>query len=211
MQVSDQIHNVSFIPAEMSPRAAYQLLISLVVPRPIGWISSRGVDGSINLAPFSFFNAVGGNPPTVMVSISERRGEQKDTLRNLSETREFVLNVVSEELAQAMNATSGDYPYGDNEFLRAGLNMQPSSDVQPPRVFEAKAALETRVTQMLRVNGTGYTLVLGQIVRIHVRSDLVRENGTVNPELLKPLGRLGGPEYASLGQVIRMERSQVSR
>ncbi len=211
MEALEEIRDLSFVASEMSPREAYQLLISVVVPRPIGWVSSISKEGNVNLAPFSFFNAVGGNPPTVMLSIGKRRGEEKDTLRNIIAAKEFVLNIVSEELAEAMNLTSGDWPYGENEFERAGLTMLPSTDVKPPRVAEAKATMEVKFTQLMRVNGTGYTMVLGQVVRFHVRPELLRANGTVDPESLRPLGRFGGAEYTTLGHVMCMERPLVSR
>ena len=211
MEALAAVRDLSLVASELSSREAYQLLISVVVPRPIGWVSTISKAGGVNLAPFSFYNAVGGNPPTVMLSIGQRRGEEKDTLRNILATKEFVLNVVSEELAEAMNLTSGDWPYGDSEFEHAGLTMLPSTDVKPPRVAEAKVSMEARFTQLMRVNGTGYTMVLGQVIRFHVRPELLRANGTVDPELLHPLGRLGGSEYTTLGSVLRMERPLISR
>ncbi len=117
-------------PADLQPRDAYRLLISVVVPRPIGWVSTVGADGSLNLAPFSFFNAVGQN--TVMISVGQRKGAAKDTLRNAQETREFVVNIVSEDLAEAMNLTSGEYDYTVNEFDLAKLQTAASIEVKPP-------------------------------------------------------------------------------
>src|SRR5438552_7631164 len=106
----------SITPTDLHPRDAYRLLISIVVPRPIAWVSSVGADGTLNLAPFSFFNAVGGTPPTVMVSIGRRAGQPKDTLRNVQETGEFVVHIVERALAEAMNRTSGEYEYDVDEF-----------------------------------------------------------------------------------------------
>lgn len=193
-------------PADLHPRDAYRLLTSVVVPRPIGWASTLGADGSLNLAPFSFFNAVGGNPPTVLLSVGQRRGQAKDTLRNIQETAEFVVNVVDEALAEAMNLTSGEYDYAVDEFAAAGLTPAPSVVVRPPRVAEAKAALECQFTQVIPVQDTHYTLVLGRVVRFHIQDGLLRANGLVDAALLRPLARLAGDEYATLGRVFEMKR-----
>src|SRR5512139_3828236 len=127
---------ISIVPTDLHPRDAYRLLISVVIPRPIGWASTIGADGSLNLAPFSFFNAVSNMPLTVMISVGQRTGHPKDTLRNARETGEFVINIVNAELAEAMNQTSGEWPYDVNEFDRAGVTPAPSVDVRPPRVAE---------------------------------------------------------------------------
>jgi flavin reductase (DIM6/NTAB) family NADH-FMN oxidoreductase RutF len=201
---------ISIVPDELHPRDAYRLMISVVVPRPIAWLSSMGADGTLNLAPFSFFNAVGGTPPVVMVSIGRRADQPKDTLRNLQETGEFVVNIVDETLATHMNHTSGDWPYGTSEFELAGLTTAPSVDVRPPRVAEAPVALEARVTQIVPVNDTSYTIVLGRVLRYHIREDLLRPNGTVDTMLLKPIARLSGDEYATIGGVFSLVRPTVT-
>src|SRR5438132_2759827 len=119
----------SITPDELGPREAYRLFASLVIPRPIGWVSSLSSDGEVNLAPFSFFNAVGGPPPTVMVSVAERSrgagGGAKDTLRNVRETQEFVVQIVERRLAEQMNRTAGEWPHGVDEFAQAGLEAAP--------------------------------------------------------------------------------------
>ena len=199
---------ISIVPTDLDPREAYRLLISAVVPRPIGWTSTVGADGSLNLAPFSFFNAVGGNPPTVLISVGQRQGNPKDTLRNARETGEFVINIVNAELARAMNQTSGEWAYEVNEFDRAGVTPAASIDVRPPRVAEAPIALECRVTQIVPVIDTTYTLILGRVLRFHLRSDLLRPNGLVDALRLEPVARLGGDEYATIGRVFEMKRPQ---
>src|SRR5512137_1741912 len=190
---------ISIVPSELDPRAAYRLLISVVVPRPIGWTSTIGTDGSLNLAPFSFFNAVSNAPLTVMISVGQRQGHPKDTLRNAQETGEFVINIVNEDLAAAMNHTSGEFAYEVNEFDRAGVTPASAIDVKPPRVAEAPIALECRVTQIVSVIDTTYTMILGRVLRFHIRSDLLRPNGLVDALRLEPVARLGGDEYATLG------------
>jgi flavin reductase (DIM6/NTAB) family NADH-FMN oxidoreductase RutF len=199
---------ISIVPGDLEPRTAYQLLISAVIPRPIGWTSTIGTDGTPNLAPFSFFNAVSGLPLTVMISVGQRTGRPKDTLRNARETGEYVINMVDEALAVAMNETSGEWAYEVNEFDRAGLTPAASIDVKPPRVAAAPIALECKVTQIVPVQDTTYTLILGRVLRFHLRSDLLRPNGTVDAARLQPVARLSGDEYTTLGRVFAMKRPQ---
>ena len=197
-------------PNDLDPRDAYRLLISSVVPRPIAWVSTICADGSLNLAPFSFFNAIGGQPPTIMFSVSRRAGEDKDTLRNVRETREFVLHIVDEELAEKMNATSGDYAHGDSEFERAGLATAKSAVVAPPRVADAAIAMECRLTQLVPIGKGANTLVIGEVLRYHVRDGLLRDDYLVDATRLRPAARLGGEEYATLGTVFKMPRPSVA-
>jgi flavin reductase (DIM6/NTAB) family NADH-FMN oxidoreductase RutF len=198
----------SIVPTDLDPREAYRLLISVVVPRPIGWASTIGADGTLNLAPFSFFNAVSNMPLTVMISVGQRKGQPKDTLRNAQETGAFVINIVDEALAAAMNVTSGEWAYDVNEFDRAGVTPAASIDVPPPRVAEAPVALECKVTQIVPVIDTTYTMILGRVLRFHIRSDLLRPNGAVDALRLRPLARLSGDEYAALGRMFEMKRPQ---
>mgnify|MGYP005846047455 CR=1 FL=1 len=201
---------LSLAPDDMDRRDAHRLMLSLVVPRPIAWVSTLGADGTLNLAPYSFFNGVSGDPPIVMIAVSGRSarsgGGVKDTLRNAQETGEFVVNLVDETLAAAMNLTAGEWDYTVDEFALAGLEPAPSVDVRPPRVAAARAAMEARVHQIIPVAGTTSTMVLGRIVRYHFREDLLRPDGLVDAARLQPLARLGGPEYARLGEIFAMER-----
>jgi flavin reductase (DIM6/NTAB) family NADH-FMN oxidoreductase RutF len=193
-------------PEDLPPREAYRLLTSVVIPRPIAWVSTLGADGTPNLAPFSFYNAVGGSPPTVMFSVGQRAGGPKDTLRNAQETGEFVLNVVDETLARQMNTTSGEWPYEVNEFEMAVLATAPSLDVRPLRVAAAAVAMEARVTQIVPVQDTTYTMVLGRVLRFHIRDGLLRPNNAVDAELLRPVARLSGDEYATISALFSMAR-----
>jgi len=204
--IKTQTKTLSIIPEDLPLRDAYRLMLSIVAPRPIAWVSSIGADGTLNLAPFSFFNGVGGTPPTVMFSVGQRKGKAKDTLRNVQETGEFVVNIVSEELAEAMNITSGEWDYEVNEFELAGLETAPSIDVCPPRVALAPVAMEGKVTQIVPVVGTTSTMVLGRILRYHIREELLRPNGLVDATLVRPIARLGGDEYATIGRVFSMAR-----
>jgi flavin reductase (DIM6/NTAB) family NADH-FMN oxidoreductase RutF len=196
---------ISFVPAEMADAAPYHLLTSIVAPRPIAWISTIGADGMPNLAPFSFFNAVAGFPPTIMFSVSYRRREprEKDTLRNIREVGEFVCHIVDEAMAGAMARTAMDWPANVNEMEMAGLTAVPSTDIHPPRVAEAPVAMECTVTQIIPVEGATNVMVLGQVVRFHLRQELYRpELGLIDTIAMKPITRLGGPvEYTKIGEL----------
>ena len=205
--MDDPLYSVT--PEELAPRDAYRLLVSIVVPRPIAWVSSMGADGTVNLAPFSFFNVVGDSPPTIMVSIGRRGGKPKDTLRNVLETGEFVVHIVEPALAEAMNRTSGDWPYGANEFAVADLAAAPSQEVRPPRLAAAPVALEARLTQVIPVQDTRYTMILGRVLRYHIRPDLLDPAGLVNATRLRPVARLGGDDYTTVEQVFTMSRPRV--
>ena len=196
---------ISFVPSTMKDPAPYHLLTSIVAPRPIAWISTMNASGTPNLAPFSFFNAVAGFPPTIMFSVSYRRKEPriKDTLRNVQVIAEFVCHIVDETMAEAMARTAMDWPAEISEFDAAGLTAVPSCDVRPLRVAEASIAMECKVTQIIPVEGATNVMVLGQVLRFHVREDLYRpELGLVDTVAMKPITRLGGPvEYTRIGEL----------
>jgi len=200
---------VTLIPESMEARAPYHLLTSIAAPRPIAWVSTISVEGVPNIAPFSFYNAVAGFPPTIMFSISYRvrtKPKEKDTLRNVREVGEFVSHVVDEEMAGAMIKTSADYPYGVSEFEIAGLETLPSMEVKPLRVARAPVAMECHVTQIIPVEGATNVMILGKVLRFHIREDLYRSNGLVDTMRMKPITRLGGPvEYAKIGELFHLK------
>jgi len=205
---------VTLTPESMQARAPYNLLTSIAAPRPIAWASTISADGVPNIAPFSFYNAVAGSPPTIMFSVSYRvrtKPKEKDTLRNVREVGEFVSHVVDEEMADAMIKTSADYPYGVNEFKIAALETIPSMDVKPPRVARAPVAMECRVTQIVPVEGATNVMVLGEVLRFHIREDLYRSNGLVDTVRMKPITRLGGPvEYAKIGELFHLKIPNIN-
>lgn len=179
---------------------------ALVAPRPIGWISSLSPDGKVNLAPYSYFNAVASRPPLVLFS---SEGD-KDSTKNIRQTGEFCCSIVGLELAQQMNQTSAALPHGMSEFGFSGLTPAPSRLVKPPHVREARAALECRlldIIQPVTLEGTKADnfIVLGQVVGIHV-DDTIIEDGRVRADKLKPLSRLGYNDYAAVEQVFEMIR-----
>ncbi len=168
----------------------YKLLTDLVVPRPIAWITSAGDSGVVNLAPFSFFNAVGSAPPYVVVGIGNRdSGAPKDTARNIQTSGEFVVNFVTEELLAAMNISAADFPPDQSELEAAHLHTAPSVQVRTPRVAEAQVSLECRLfsSQALGAN----TLIIGEVVMFHVADQLVGPRMHIKD--FAPIGRLGSP------------------
>ena len=196
---------LTFVPGEMADPAPYRLLTSIVAPRPIAWVSTVNSDGAPNLAPFSFYTAVAGFPPTIMFSVSYRRREprEKDTLRNARQTGEFVCHVVDEAAAAAMIQTAGEWPASCNEIELAQLATVPAIDVRPPRIVSAPVAMECRVTQIIPVEGATNVMVFGRVLRFHIREDLYRpELGLVDTMRLKPITRLGGGvEYTRIGEL----------
>ena len=177
-------------PSQQSVANNYKLLTNLVVPRPIAWITSQNASGTINLAPFSFFNAVGSNPLYIVVSIGlNDTGAPKDTLANILAGGEFVVNLVTEDLFEAMNISAADFPPDQGELEAAGLEAAASVHVKVPRVARAQASLECKLhdTVALGVN----TLVIGQVVMFHVADELIGPRMHVNN--FAPLGRMGSP------------------
>jgi len=179
---------------------------ALVSPRPIGWISTQAKDGSLNLAPYSFFNALGTNPHLVMFC-SEGA---KDSYTNALETGEFVANLVSSDLIEQMNASSVDAPHGVSEFDYAGLTPEPSLLVRPPRVREAHAALECKVTEILRpkdLNGdpTNRYMIIGQVVGVYISDDALTD-GMFDVVKAGNVARLGYLDFSSVKEVFQRTR-----
>lgn len=174
---------------------AYPILAALVTPRPIAWVTTLNEDGSVNAAPFSFFNVFGAEPPLVIFAPGDRDdGSPKDTARNARRTGEFVVNLVDEPLSDVMNRTSATLPYGVSETDREGLSTFPSSTVAPPRIADAPAALECKVHSIQRIGEN--RIVLGIVHRVQVRE------GLIDPTTLRirqagyhPVGRMAVPDW----------------
>jgi len=186
-----------FDPAEMGSADTYSLLTQCIVPRPIAFVSSLSRAGVANLAPFSFFNAGGGNPPSIVFSpVTSRDTRFKDTLRNVEETREYVVHIAPYPLRERMNATSFEYPPDVDEFEIGGFTKVPSLRVKPWRAAECPVAMECRLFQVVR-HGAGphaANYVIGEILYFHIHEAVLSE-GRVDPIRLMPIGRLGGPFY----------------
>jgi flavin reductase (DIM6/NTAB) family NADH-FMN oxidoreductase RutF len=186
-------------PATLHVRDMYQYLIGAITPRPIAWVSTISPNNIPNLAPFSFFNGVAANPPTVVFSpVNRRDGSKKDTVLNLEKTPEFVVNIVSDSLAVPMNDSSAEFAYEVSEFDKCGVTPLKSEKVKPPRVQEAKIHMECVVHQIVHV-GEGplaANLVIGKIVLMHVSEDVLDEKKQIDPAKLDTIGRMGGEWYS---------------
>lgn len=176
-------------------RDRYKLLSGLVVPRPIGWIGTRREDGTYNLAPFSFFNVVSSNPPTVLFSGGSHADRPKDSVSLAEQAGEFTVNIVSEDVAPAMAVTSGSYTAQDDEFAIAGVTAVPGTTVGAPMVDESPANLECRVVQVIDLGKEGRTrLVIGEVVAVHVEEEVL--DGTrIDNDVLRAVGRMAGNTY----------------
>lgn len=196
-----------FAVAELTPRDAYKLLIGLVVPRPIGFATTLNADGTVNAGPYSFFNAFASDPCIVALGIEVKADRRdKDTARNILERREFVINIVDDALAEAMNVCAIDFPEGEDEVAAAGLTPAPSETVSVPRIAEAPAHLECRLWQAVPVVASR-TIVLGEVLHMAVRADAVdAEKLYVDPDRLDAIGRLGGPGYARIRDNFAIDR-----
>ncbi len=197
-------------PATLTWKSVYKILTGSILPRPIGWISTVDAAGLANLAPFSFFNAVCSRPPTVLFcpTVREFDAGPKDTLRNVRTTGEFVVNIVTETLAEAMNVSSTEFPPEVDEFQLAGLTAAPSMVVTPPRVAESPIHFECRLHQIVDLGaepGAG-AVVLGRIVHLHVDPSVLLGDDKIDLAALRPIGRLSGPSYCRISHVFQMPR-----
>jgi flavin reductase (DIM6/NTAB) family NADH-FMN oxidoreductase RutF len=192
-------------------RDAYKLLQGSVLPRPIAFVSSQDENGNANLAPFSFFTVISANPMMVCFSPMRRGtdGAKKDTLKNIESTKEFVINIVSEEFVQQMNDCAIEFPAEVDEFEASGLTKAVSVAVKPSRVKESKVHLECLLDQVLHFGGEeagAGSLVIGKVVHVHVADELY-ESGRINSEKLNPVGRLAGATYTlPLAKTFELQR-----
>jgi len=209
--------------SEIAHRELYNILLSSVAPRPIAWVSTLSPSGQPNLAPFSFFNCVCVSPPLLAFatalrppkdapcSPAELPGEAKDTLRNIRETKEFVINVVTYDLLQPMNLTSGEYDATINEFELAQVTPQPSTIVRPARVAESPVSFECKLRQILDFSTVpdGASLVIGEIVALHI-NDAYLKDGRIDRNSLDLIGRMGGMQYTRTTERLELARPKLS-
>jgi flavin reductase (DIM6/NTAB) family NADH-FMN oxidoreductase RutF len=196
-------------PGEHDPGDIYKFMVGVIVPRPIAFVSSVDANGVRNLAPFSYFTGCSTNPPVVCFCSAIRTGPRphKDTLTNIEATGEFVVNIVSEEIAEQMNKTAAEVPPEVDEFVLSGLTPVASDLVKPPRVAESKVQMECRLRQLVRVSEKpgGGILVLGDVLRFHVLDSLL-DGYKIDPDKLKAIGRMGGPTYVRTHDQFEMQR-----
>lgn len=183
---------------------------AVVAPRPIGWISTRGADGAENLAPYSFFNAVAYVPPQVMfasTSTKPDRGDTKDTVANIRETGVFAVNIVEFAMRDAMNRTSGPWPREVDEFSDAGIDRAECKTIECSFVARAAAALECRMTQIVKIEGESNFVVFGEVTGVHLRDDCMTD-GMFDLRKVQPLARLGYKDYAVVRDMFSLERPE---
>ena len=199
----------SIDPNDLQERENYKFLIGSIIPRPIAFVTSVNGDGVVNGAPFSFFNVVSSNPPMISVSVQRKNGQMKDTSRNIAANGEFVVHVVSEEFVRAINETAANLPPDESEIERAGLTLVPSDIVKVPGVQEAKVRFECTLEQKLTLggdeNGPGCDLLIGRVRKYHIEEDLYKE-GYIDKDKLRAMSRLAGNDYATIGDVVTIER-----
>ncbi|MFI4860605.1 MAG: flavin reductase family protein [Phycisphaerales bacterium JB063] len=196
-------------PDDLQPHEFYRYLVQVITPRPIAWVSTVSPGGVSNIAPFSFFNGVGANPPSVVFSpVNNRKGEKKDTLKNIEANGQFVVNVVSHTLAHQMNQSAYEYGYEVSEFEAAGIETLLSERIAPPRVAQSPVAMECETLQIINVGEgpLGANLVIGRIVMMHLADGVCSDQGVVDPAKLDTIGRMGGSDYSTTRDRFEMPR-----
>ncbi len=202
-------------PAEMSRSALYFALISVIVQRPIAWVSTQSTDGQLNVAPFSFFSGVTSDPPTLSIAVGTRDGAAKDTARNILATGQFVVNICNDALAQKMVQTSGEYGPDVDEFALAGLTPAASEVVTPPRVAGAPVSLECELLRCVDIESEDVPgevsshLIVGKILMIHADDAVIGDKDRVDPAKLDAVGRLGGAGYCRVRDILEMQRPKA--
>lgn len=189
---------MQFSPSDVRPAVFYQRMIHAIVPRPIAWVSTISSEGISNVAPFSYFTGVGSRPPSLLFCPANGRdGQPKDTLRNIQATGEFVVNVVSGAVAEAMNQSAGSYPPAESEFDACGLTEAASTCVNAPRVAESPVQFECEKLQIISLGEGpgGANIVIGRVVQMHIDDRVVGAKDLIDPDLLDAVGRMGGLSY----------------
>ncbi|WP_338666006.1 flavin reductase family protein [Pararoseomonas sp. SCSIO 73927] len=195
--------------ADLDKSAAYKLLTGVVVPRPIAWISTVSPAGMTNIAPFSCFTFVSAEPPMIGFNAGLRDGQRKDTVRNIVATGDFVVNVVDENLVDAMHRSAADYGPDESEIDLLGLPIVSSDFVTAPRIGSSPIGMECVLDRIVSFGRSGAEFVVGEVRRFHV-ADRLLSGSRIDTALLRPVARLAGPNYSTLGQIIRTQRSEVS-
>ena len=200
---------VSLDPATMAETDVYKIVAGCIVPRPIGFVSTISAAGIPNAAPFSFFNGISHAPPLLCLSIASREDNSgpKDTLANIVETGEFVVNVVDEALAEAQDRCAQRFAPDVDEMQATGLTAVPGIAVKAPAVLESPVNFECRLVQHIALPESAYTLVIGRIVHFHVRADILQPNGYIDPQRLQAVGRMTGNSYALTRDIFTLKHN----
>ncbi|QHW33905.1 flavin reductase family protein [Paenibacillus rhizovicinus] len=201
---------ISIDPASQSERDNYKFMIGSIIPRPIAWVTTMTPSGTVNAAPFSYFNIVTSKPPMISVSVQRKNGVMKDTARNAGELGEFVVHIADERHVAQMNQTAANLGPEESEAEAAGLTTVPSEVVRVPGIAEAAIRMECKVERILSLGGTddapACDLLIGRIVRFHADEAVYDEHGHVDASALRPVSRLAGSTYALLGETFDLER-----
>ena len=200
---------MDFDPADVRPAVFYQRMIHTIVPRPIAWVSTVSESGVTNVAPFSYFTGVGSRPPTLLFCpANNREGQPKDTLRNIQQTQDFVVNIVPFALAKKMNASAADLPSDESEFAACDLTAIDSAKVKSPRVADSPVQFECTLRQVLNIGEGpgGANIVLGNVVHMHIDDSVVGVNDLADPDLLDAAGRMGGLSYCRTSERFSLDR-----
>ncbi len=190
-------------PKTLSSREMYNLLVSAVVPRPIAFITSMNVDDNVNAAPYSFFNAISSSPPLVIISAGRKNGAMKHTAENILRVKEFVVNIVTEQLLQLMKLSSAVFPPEISEIEQSSLTLAPSERIRTPRIAESPVNFECVLHRHLEVGNEPGDLIIGEIVQFHVKDELY-SLGSVDQKKLRPIARMGGKYYAAIENLFEM-------
>ncbi len=201
---------MKIVPEKLNKRESHKLLLSIIVPRPIAFISTVSENGIFNAAPFSFFCGISSSPPLLAVSISKRGGEKKDTLRNIEKMKDFAINIVTEEIAEKMNEASGDYPPGISEFEVVKLTPERSELIASPRIKESPVSMECRLFDEIQIGKTENTLIIGEVLLFHIE-EAIFADGEVDVRKLLPVGRLGKDTYCRIRDIFKMIRPDIRR
>lgn len=199
---------LSIDPSANTERDNYKFLIGSIIPRPIAFVTSMSKEGTLNGAPFSYFNIVSSNPPMISLAIQRNQGERKDTARNIIESKEFVVHIVDEQNVEKVNETAANLPPEESEIERAQLTPVESVKISVPGVKEAKIRMECLLEQSLELGGSnapGCDLIIGKVVQFHITEDIY-ENGRINPGELGAVSRLAGNDYAKVGEIFTIDR-----
>ena len=200
---------LSINPNHLTERENYKFLIGSIVPRPIAFVTSMNEDGVVNGAPFSFFNIVSSNPPLISVSVQRKKGEMKDTSRNISTQGQFVVHVVSEQFVEKINETAANLPSNESEIEHANLTLVDSEKIAVPGVKEAKVRFECVLEQQLTLggdgNGPGCDLLIARVVNYHI-DEMIYADGKIDLDGLAAMSRLAGNDYAKIGEITTIER-----
>jgi flavin reductase (DIM6/NTAB) family NADH-FMN oxidoreductase RutF len=187
----------------LAPEATYRLLSGIVVPRPIAWVSTLSAAGAVNLAPFSCFTFVSNSPPMIGINVGRKAGVRKDTGANIHARGEFVVNIGDTSHIEAIHLSSVEHAPDVSEADLLGLRTAPSESIATPRLRDVPIAMECRLERAIEFGRTGAEFLVGEVLRFHVRDDLY-ENGKIDTRRLQPVCRIGGPNYAGLGEIVTL-------